>query len=167
MHDLALLAVIGIVSLPNLFWLLPVPLLVLATFRQLLRAVATYAQAQPFTLTLVPIFLGYSGLGISLWPNIVPPSLDFRAAASPPQSQGFMLVGALSIIPFILGYTAWSYYVFRGKRSMPAITEPGRSGAGAPDPPQSRRSDGTRLPWPCPLSRRGWAPKRCQTRSWK
>ncbi len=83
MHDLALLAVIGIVSLPNLFWLLPVPLLVLATFRQLLRAVATDAQAQPFTLTLVPIFLGYSGLGISLWPNIVPPSLDFRAAAEP------------------------------------------------------------------------------------
>ncbi|KSJ03902.1 cytochrome d ubiquinol oxidase subunit II [Pseudomonas aeruginosa] len=128
---LALLAVIGIVSLwtplthpeiaarwfslPNLFWLLPVPLLVLVTFRQLLRAVATDAQAQPFILTLVLIFLGYSGLGISLWPNIVPPSLDFHAAASPPQSQGFMLVGALLIIPFILGYTAWSYYVFRGK----------------------------------------------------
>ncbi|HBP6039712.1 MULTISPECIES: cytochrome d ubiquinol oxidase subunit II [Pseudomonas aeruginosa group] len=137
MHDLArplalaLRAVIGIVSLwtplshpqiaarwfslPNLLWLLPVPLLVLLTFRQLLRAVAADAQARPFILTLVLIFLGYSGLGISLWPNIVPPALDFRAAASPPQSQGFMLVGALFIIPFILGYTAWSYYVFRGK----------------------------------------------------
>ncbi|ABR81901.1 cytochrome d ubiquinol oxidase subunit II [Pseudomonas aeruginosa] len=137
MHDLArplalaLLAVIGIVSLwtplshpqiaarwfslPNLLWLLPVPLLVLLTFRQLLRAVAADAQARPFILTLVLIFLGYSGLGISLWPNIVPPALDFRAAASPPQSQSFMLVGALFIIPFILGYTAWSYYVFRGK----------------------------------------------------
>ena len=35
--------------------------------------------------------------------------------SSPPQSLGFTLVGALFIIPFILVYTAWAYYVFRGK----------------------------------------------------
>ncbi|MEE9101032.1 MULTISPECIES: cytochrome d ubiquinol oxidase subunit II [Pseudomonas] len=137
MHDLAkplalvLLAVIGIVSLwtplaheeiaqrwfslPNLFWFLPVPLLVLVTLYNLLRSVASNDHVKPFVLTLVLIFLGYSGLGISLWPNIVPPSLSIWDAAAPPQSQGFMLVGALFIIPFILGYTAWSYYVFRGK----------------------------------------------------
>ena len=68
-----------------------------------------------FLLTLVLIFLGYSGLGISLWPNIIPPSVSIWDAAAPPQSQGFMLVGTLFIIPFILGYTFWSYYVFRGK----------------------------------------------------
>jgi cytochrome d ubiquinol oxidase subunit II len=61
------------------------------------------------------IFVGYAALAISLWPNIVPPGISFRAAASPPQSQGFALVGALLVIPFILVYTAWSYYVFRGK----------------------------------------------------
>ncbi|GLU35915.1 cytochrome d ubiquinol oxidase subunit II [Pseudomonas sp. NBRC 100443] len=137
MHDLArplalvLLAVIGIVSLwtplahaeiaqrwfslPNLFWFAPVPLLVLLTFYALLRSVARNDNAQPFVLTLVLIFLGYSGLGISLWPNIIPPGVSIQAASAPPQSQGFMLVGALFIIPFILGYTAWSYYVFRGK----------------------------------------------------
>ncbi|MDF3930991.1 cytochrome d ubiquinol oxidase subunit II [Pseudomonas citronellolis] len=137
MHDLArplalvLLAVIGIVSLwtplahseiaarwfslPNLFWFLPVPLLVLLTFYALLRSVARNDNALPFVLTLVLIFLGYSGLGISLWPNIIPPGVSIVAASAPPQSQGFMLVGALFIIPFILGYTAWSYYVFRGK----------------------------------------------------
>jgi cytochrome d ubiquinol oxidase subunit II len=137
MHDLArplalvLLVVIGIVSLwtplahqaiadrwfslPNLFWFLPVPLLALLTFQQLLRSVANYDNAKPFVLTLVLIFLGYAGLGISLWPHIVPPSITFWDAAAPPQSQGFALVGALLIIPFILGYTAWSYYVFRGK----------------------------------------------------
>jgi cytochrome d ubiquinol oxidase subunit II len=137
MHDLArplalvLLVVIGIVSLwtplaheaiaqrwfslPNLFWFLPVPLLVLLTFQQLLRSVANYDNAKPFVLTLVLIFLGYAGLGISLWPHIVPPSITFWDAAAPPQSQGFTLVGALLIIPFILAYTAWSYYVFRGK----------------------------------------------------
>lgn len=75
-------------------------------------------------LTLVLIFLGYSGLGISLWPNIIPPSISIWAAAAPPQSQGFALVGALFIIPFILMYTAWSYYVFRGKVTHEqAITE--------------------------------------------
>jgi len=137
MHDLArplalvLLAVIGIVSLwtpiaypqiadrwfsmPNLVWFMPVPLLVLVTFYALLRAVQRNAHYTPFLLTLVLIFLGYSGLGISLWPNIIPPSISIWDAAAPPQSQGFMLVGTLFILPFILGYTFWSYYVFRGK----------------------------------------------------
>ena len=52
---------------------------------------------------------------ISLWPNIIPPAISIREAAAPPESMGFTLVGALFIIPFILAYTAWSYYVFRGK----------------------------------------------------
>jgi len=81
----------------------------------LFRAVARNANYTPFILTLVLIFLGYSGLGISLWPNIVPPSISIWDASSPPQSQGFMLVGTLFIIPLILVYTFWSYYVFRGK----------------------------------------------------
>ncbi|MFV3289263.1 cytochrome d ubiquinol oxidase subunit II [Pseudomonas sp. NY11955] len=137
MHDMArplalvLLAVIGIVSLwtpiaypqiadrwfsmPNLLWFMPVPLLVLVTFYGLLKAVARNAHYTPFLLTLVLIFLGYSGLGISLWPNIIPPSISIWDAAAPPQSQGFMLVGTLFILPFILMYTFWSYYVFRGK----------------------------------------------------
>ena len=102
-------------TLPNLFWFLPVPILVLVTMYGLLKAIARKAHYTPFLLTLVLIFLGYSGLGISLWPNIVPPSISIWDAAAPPQSQGFMLVGTLFIIPFILGYTFWSYYVFRGK----------------------------------------------------
>ena len=56
-------------------------------------------------LALVLLFLGYSGLAISLWPMIVPPTLTLRAAAAPPESMGFALVGALFIIPFILAYT--------------------------------------------------------------
>ncbi len=102
-------------SLPNIFWFMPVPLLVLLCTWALLRAVARNANYSPFLLTLTLIFLGYSGLGISLWPNIIPPSISIWDAAAPPQSQGFILVGALFIIPFILMYTAWSYYVFRGK----------------------------------------------------
>lgn len=102
-------------SLPNMLWFLPVPILVAAVVLLLLRAVAKNAHYAPFLLTLALVFLGYSGLGISLWPNIIPPGISIYEAASPPQSQGFMLVGALFILPFILGYTFWSYYVFRGK----------------------------------------------------
>lgn len=128
---LVLLAVMGVVSLwtpiaypqiadrwfsmPNLVWFMPVPILVLLTFYNLFKAVARSANYTPFLLTLGLIFLGYSGLGISLWPNIIPPSISIWEAAAPPQSQGFMLVGTLFILPLILGYTFWSYYVFRGK----------------------------------------------------
>jgi cytochrome bd ubiquinol oxidase subunit II len=69
----------------------------------------------PFVLALLLLFLGYTGLTISLWPNIIPPGISIWDATAPAQSMGFTLVGALFIIPFILAYTAWSYYVFRGK----------------------------------------------------
>ena len=104
-------------SLPNLFWFAPVPLLVLASAWLLQRSVGLKHQARPFLYTLALVFLGYSGLGISLWPNIIPPSISIWQAASPPQSLGFTLVGALLIIPVILAYTVWAYYVFRGKVS--------------------------------------------------
>jgi Cytochrome bd-type quinol oxidase, subunit 2 len=128
---LVLLAVIGIVSLwtplahpevaarwfalPNLFFFAPVPLLVLATSWLILRVLKRETHAAPFLLTLVLLFLGYTGLAISLWPNIIPPGVSIREAAAPPQSMGFTLVGALFVIPIILAYSAWSYYVFRGK----------------------------------------------------
>lgn len=102
-------------SLPNLFWFLPVPILVVLCAAGIVRSVRRQAHYAPFLLTLGLIFLGFTGLGISLWPMIIPPRLTLWDAAAPPQSQGFMLFGALLIIPVILGYTFWSYYVFRGK----------------------------------------------------
>jgi cytochrome bd ubiquinol oxidase subunit II len=102
-------------TLPNLFYFSPVPLLVAIVAWQLVVRLRGEPQAAPFVLTLCLVFLGYSGLGISLWPHIVPPDITIWQASSPPQSQGFALVGALLIIPMILGYTAWGYYVFRGK----------------------------------------------------
>ena len=103
-------------SLPNLYYLLPVPLLVIIASAMLWRHLGRDAShVQPFILTLVLIFLGFSGLGISIWPAIIPPSITLWQAAAPEQSQEFMLIGALFIIPVILVYTFWSYYVFRGK----------------------------------------------------
>jgi len=103
-------------SLPNLFFLLPVPLLVALLGLWQWRSLNNpHSRHLPFVLTLGLIFLGFSGLGISIWPHIIPPSITLWQAAAPAQSQGFMLVGALFIIPIILVYTFWSYYVFRGK----------------------------------------------------
>ncbi|MGK3111629.1 cytochrome d ubiquinol oxidase subunit II [Candidatus Pantoea formicae] len=128
---LTLLLVVGMISLwtplthadiaqrwfsrPNLFWFMPVPVLVLLCSWGIVRAIKREAHYSPFLLTLALIFLGFSGLGISIWPNIIPPSITIWQAASPASSQAFMLVGGLLIIPVILGYTFWSYYVFRGK----------------------------------------------------
>jgi cytochrome bd ubiquinol oxidase subunit II len=102
-------------SFPNIFWFSPVPVLVALSAFGLLRALRRGAHVLPFLLTLALIFLGYSGLGISLWPNVIPHSVSIWQASGPPQSLGFTLVGALFIIPIILMYTIWSYWVFRGK----------------------------------------------------
>lgn len=100
---------------PNVVWFMPVPVLVALAMLGLWRALRGTKDAAAFVYTLVLIVLGYSGLGISLWPNIIPPDVSIYAAAGPPQSLGFALVGALLIVPMILMYTAWGYWVFRGK----------------------------------------------------
>ena len=102
-------------SLPNLVFFAPVPILVVLATWALFKTLGGDYDSAPFLLALLLLFLGYSGLAISLWPKIIPPDFSIWEAAAPPQSMGFTLVGALFIIPFILGYTAWSYYVFRGK----------------------------------------------------
>jgi cytochrome d ubiquinol oxidase subunit II len=69
----------------------------------------------PFALALSLFALSLLGLGISMWPDVIPGSLSIWGAAAPPSSQIFMLVGACVLIPLILGYTTWAYWVFRGK----------------------------------------------------
>ena len=100
----------------NFWWLSPVPLLVLANALALWRAALREGRdAAPFVLTLCFFVLGFAGLVLGMWPDIVPPGLTLWQAASPPSSQGFVLVGLVVLLPAILGYTAWSYRVFRGK----------------------------------------------------
>ena len=59
--------------------------------------------------------LCYAGIAISLYPFIVPPGITIRDAAAPAESQAFLLVGAVVLVPIILAYIAYAYYVFRGK----------------------------------------------------
>ena len=100
----------------NFWWLSPIPALALVNALLLWRAsMAQGRDAKPFLLTLCFFLLGFCGLVIGMWPNIVPPSLSIWEAAAPPNSQAFVLAGLVVLLPLILGYTAWSYRVFRGK----------------------------------------------------
>jgi cytochrome d ubiquinol oxidase subunit II len=61
--------------------------------------------------------MGYIGLGISLWPWLVPFEVTFRQAAAAPTSQSLLLIGTVFLLPLVLAYTAFCYYLFRGKAS--------------------------------------------------
>jgi len=69
----------------------------------------------PFATALGLFALTLVGLGISIWPYVIPGRVTIWQAAAPHSSQLFMLVGAAVLVPLILAYTAWSYWVFRGK----------------------------------------------------
>jgi cytochrome d ubiquinol oxidase subunit II len=71
--------------------------------------------SRPFLATIVLFLLGYAGLVISTFPYLVPPSLTVWDTAAAPDSQFFMLVGTLVLLPIILGYTAMVYWIFRGR----------------------------------------------------
>ncbi|WP_376100231.1 cytochrome d ubiquinol oxidase subunit II [Roseomonas sp. CCTCC AB2023176] len=106
---------------PHLLIGAPVPILVVVIAVAFFRALAAdtgrggLADARPFLLALGLFLLSYLGLGISMYPMIVPPALDLWEAAAPPSSQAFLLVGAAVLIPVILGYTGYVYWLFRAK----------------------------------------------------
>jgi cytochrome bd ubiquinol oxidase subunit II len=82
---------------------------------RLYRRIGAGHDLEPFLLTLSLFGLSFLGLAISLWPDIVPGRISIWDAAAPASSQAFMLVGAGILTPLILLYTAWAYWVFRGK----------------------------------------------------
>jgi cytochrome d ubiquinol oxidase subunit II len=100
---------------PNVLLTAPVPIAVAVVTALLLRSLAGKQDYRPFFLSLLLFALSYAGLGISMWPYIVPQSITIWQAAAPASSQIFMLVGVAILIPLILGYTGWAYWVFRGK----------------------------------------------------
>ena len=102
-------------SWPNILYLSPVPILVGLLALWLEYALAKGQERAPFFLTLALFLLSYGGLAISLWPHIIPPEITIWEAAAPPASQLFMLVGVGILVPIILVYTGYNYWVFRGK----------------------------------------------------
>jgi cytochrome d ubiquinol oxidase subunit II len=102
-------------SFPNLLILSPVPLLVAGASFWLLWSLGRDPHRQPFIAALALVLLGFTGMAISIWPHIVPPAITIWEAAAPRATQTFALVGTLIVLPLILAYTGWAYYVFRGK----------------------------------------------------
>lgn len=105
-------------AMPGVLLTAQVPLLVTIVAAAFFWRLRRGSERLPFLLALALFLLGFIGLGISIYPYAVPRALTIWDAASPPQSQLFMLVGSLVIIPLILGYTGWAYWVFRGKVGM-------------------------------------------------
>lgn len=102
-------------AMPGVLATAQVPLLTLIAAFMLFRSLARRSERAPFLISLALFALGFAGLGISMFPFIVPDSIDIWQAAAPEKSQVFMLVGVAIVMPLILAYTAWAYWVFRGK----------------------------------------------------
>ena len=102
-------------SWPNLAFLAPVPIItaLLAWFTW--RALSGRGDAAPFVGAVGLFLVSYLGIAISLWPMIVPHHYTLWQAASSESPQAFLLIGTLFLLPVILLYTGWSYWVFRGK----------------------------------------------------
>jgi cytochrome d ubiquinol oxidase subunit II len=100
---------------PQILFTSQVPLLTAITAFALFWSLRKRRRYLPFLLSLGLFLLGMIGLGISMWPYVVPDSVTIWDAAAPERSQAFMLVGTVVIMPIILAYTGWAYWVFRGK----------------------------------------------------
>jgi cytochrome d ubiquinol oxidase subunit II len=102
-------------SWPNILFLAPVPIATAAVALVTWRALADRAEVLPFVGAIGLFVLSYVGIAISLYPMIVPHHFTLWEAASSDRTQAFLLVGTLALLPVILMYTGWSYWVFRGK----------------------------------------------------
>jgi cytochrome d ubiquinol oxidase subunit II len=129
--SVATIALIGVVSIwtpflepiyfqrwfgwPTAFFSALVPLLVAVCAVGLWYGLRADRHLMPFLAALGLFVLSYAGIGISFYPYIVPGALTIAEAAAPDASLGFLLVGAAFLIPIILAYTGYAYWVFRGK----------------------------------------------------
>ncbi|MBL8566535.1 MAG: cytochrome d ubiquinol oxidase subunit II [Hyphomicrobiaceae bacterium] len=112
-------------SFPSMLYAAPIPILTALAAWRLIASVreaqpspdSTVArhEREPFLATLALFMLCYAGIGFSFYPHIVPSSVTIWDAAAPESSLMFLLVGASVLVPLILAYTAYAYWVFRGK----------------------------------------------------
>ena len=102
-------------SWPNVALLAPVPLITAGLVWYAWQSLNNRSEYAPFLAALGLFVMSYLGIAISMWPMIVPRHFTLEQAAASPSTQAFLLIGTLVLLPVILVYTGWSYWVFRGK----------------------------------------------------
>ena len=100
---------------PHPLWLAPVPLAAILLGAYIWRTLGSHGEKRVFAASIGLFVSAYLGIAVSLWPMIVPRRYSLWDAASSESTQAFLLVGTLTLLPIILMYTGWSYWVFRGK----------------------------------------------------
>lgn len=102
---------------PLFVWLLPIPVITAVLFGGLVYGLKTKKEFLPFLCSALIFVMGFAGLAISLWPYAVPYEITIWSAAAANESLSLMLVGVVIMLPVILAYTGYCYYIFRGKVS--------------------------------------------------
>ncbi len=102
-------------TMPNFLYFVPVPMLTVVLAWLIWDSLQKGREVLPFLGSMGLFFLSFTGLIISLWPYVAPPSITLWDAATAPMSQQFLMVGTMFLLPVILLYVFWSYWVFRGK----------------------------------------------------
>jgi cytochrome d ubiquinol oxidase subunit II len=105
-------------SLPEFYYIAPLPLGAVLAFLMLMRSLHKGHEHAPFVYSLMIFMFSFSGLAISLYPYLLPPSVTIASAAASPKTLVFMLTGIGMLLPIMLIYNGYQYFVFRGKVSQ-------------------------------------------------
>jgi len=103
------------ISPPRVYFIWAFPLIGLLAFYGVIKNLRARREALPFVFSVAFFFAGYLGLIASIYPYVVPPNITFQEAAAQHETLRFTLWGAIIVLPLVLGYTAYSYSIFRGK----------------------------------------------------
>ncbi len=102
-------------SFPNVLLLSPLPLITAIMLYLTWQSLALKHEWRPFLYSIVIFLCAYSGIAISVYPYLIPHQISFWQAAAPDSTLIFLLIGVVIMLPFLLAYTAYAYYIFRGK----------------------------------------------------
>ncbi|HEY0801746.1 MAG TPA: cytochrome d ubiquinol oxidase subunit II [Steroidobacteraceae bacterium] len=102
-------------AVPGVYFAAQIPLLVAIIAAILFWSLRRRPGKLPFLMVLALFFLTFVGLGISVFPYLVPLQITLWDAAAPVVSLKFMLKGTAIVFPLIIAYTIWAHWVFRGK----------------------------------------------------